>query len=284
MGDLRAARPHLERGETLLLQSPGMNGELIVLRCSLVTLLEWSGDLGALSTLISRYRHDAERRNDQYLFIALASAPIAWLARGESDELQAHIEAAHALLPSDAYVLGHQWLLTAEAHRDLYLGDGAACLARVERALFDLKRTYALSIPTVRIEVFHPRARGALIEAQAGRDREAMLQIARKDARQLAGTRRMYGVALARLLEASITALSEGSEQALAKLRAAIDACDAQGLVLYAQAARVHLGTTLGGAEGSELRSRALHGLEQAGVAQPERIASVLVPGFAPVR
>jgi hypothetical protein len=279
-GNLRESRRELERGEDILLGTGGLNGELVMLRNSLITVIDWLGDVNALNTRVPAYLQDAERRGDRYLSTALLCAPLFWLARGATDELDAHLRMSRSLWPEDGLVLAHSWMLVAEAQRDLFLGDGRGCVERVGRAWQGMSRALILNIPTIRIEVSFPRARGALMAAAEGHDVKTMLAFAEADARSIETAKREFAHALAKLVRASIAGVRGRLDEAPALLRSAAEACDAEGLVLHACAARIALGNLLGGDEGKALIADGERSMRARGVREPYKLARSLVPGF----
>jgi tetratricopeptide (TPR) repeat protein len=282
VGDLLAARPAFERGEELLLGTPGMNGELAILRCSYVTLLDLLGDVHTLVQRLPGLMADAERRGDHLLFTSLVCAPLFWLARDAVPELDLYLENSRKLWPKDHFVMPHYWLMVAEMHRDLYAGDGRACVERLTPLQRELERSYYLSIPTVRIEVFHPRARGALMLAMDGHEPKAMLALAEADARALERTRRNAAQPLAKLLRASIAALRGQREQVPELLRDASSAASAQGLTMHAAIADLYRGKLVLGDEGKQLAHESTAILHKLGIRDVGRVARAIAPGLEP--
>jgi serine/threonine protein kinase/tetratricopeptide (TPR) repeat protein len=279
-GKLTEARGELERGEQLLLGMAGLNGELVILRNSLLTTLEWLGDVAALNTRVPAYLQDAERRGDRYLSTCVSCAPLFWLAREAVDDLDAHMRTARTLWPEEGLVMAHVWLLCSQAHRDVYMGQGRDCVERMAGAWQGLSRSLILSVPTIRIELCFPRGRAALQTALGGHEPKAMLRMAEADARALEGTKRGYALALASLVRASIAATRGRHDATPDLLRAAAGLCDAEGLVLHAHAARLCLGKLLGGDEGKALATGAERNMRLLGVRDAGKLARCLVPGF----
>ena len=281
-GTLARARAPYERSEALLLNVPGMNGELMTMRCNLLTLLDWTGNIDALQARIPTLAQQADRRGDHFLATGIVSAALYWLGRDRADELTRHTEVCRKLWPSDLFVMPFYWLLVAEAQRDLYTGDAALCLTRIAESWPALSSSWYLSIPTVRIEVCHPRARAALLRAARGEARVEMLRLARRDARLLEKTRRGYAGALASLLHAGCAAVAGRRDELPALLERAVEHCDREALHLYARAGEYQLGRLEGGDAGRARTRRAAEAMRAAGVVNVARLADALAPGFFP--
>ena len=279
-GALQPARVAYEQGEPLLVNTPGMNGEVVMLRCNLVTVLDWLGDLRALSARIPVHLEDAERRGDQFLKTGLVSAATHWLAHDAVDDLARHLADCRPLWPSDTFVMPYYWMLVAAAQRDLYVGDARGCLTRIAAALPSIKRALYWSIPTVRIEVGYPRARAALLAAAQGHDVRQNLQLARRDIAMLAHTRRAYAEALAASLYPCLRALEGAPEASVATaFNDALSECQRAGLLLQVEAIRHRLGSLFGGELGLTLTGQAVRSLRERGVREPMRLICALAPG-----
>jgi hypothetical protein len=282
LGNLKNSATLLTRSEAVLEGAPGMNAELAILRCSVITAFDWLGDVHTLEQRLPGLMADAERRGDHLLLTSLVCAPLFWLARDRADDLAHYLESSRKLWPEHTFVMPAYWFMVAEAHRDLYLGHGRACVERVQRMWPDLQRSYYLSIPTVRIEISYPRARGALMCALEGHEPKAMLRLAESDLHVLEGTHRNYALALAKLLKVSIAAVRGERESLPALLKSAAKACSDADLTVHAAVARKELGELLGGDEGKRLVQSALRALRELGVHDADKMARALLPGLAP--
>jgi hypothetical protein len=253
-----------------------------MLRCNFFTALDWLGDLPGLRTRIPMHLADAERRGDLLLKTGIVSAALYWLGQDVIADLGTHIEACRRDWPRDLFVMPHYWLLVAELQRDVYVGDGRAALARSESAWRALKRSFYLSIPTVRIEILYPRARAALLCARQGHRAREMLALARRDLSTLSRTRRGYAQALAASLQPNLHVLA-GDAQAYViwSLERAMQLCDEGGLIMQREAARYCLGQTLGGEAGGFEQRRALARLSAQGVKSPRSLIAALMPAFS---
>jgi hypothetical protein len=281
-GEVWAAKDPYAEAEQLLLGSPGMNGEVGMLRCNFFTALDWLGEARDLRARIPTNLADAERRGDLFLKTGIVSAALYWLAQDATVELSLHIEDCRRDWPSDVFVMPDYWLLVAELQRDVYLGDGQAALGRVKAAWGELKRSFYLSIPTVRIEILYPRARAALVCARQGKDTKAMLAQVARDMTALSRTRRAYAQALSGSLQPNLHALAGDADYyVIDSLDRAILQCDQNGLVMQREAARYCLGQLLGGEAGGFAKRQALAVFAERDVKNPLRLISALMPAFA---
>jgi hypothetical protein len=117
------------------------------------------------------------------------------------------------------------------------------------------------------------------LAAAAQQDDYRLVDVARHDARKLWREGAAWAQALSRLLQAG--AARRRGEDAAAVLRDAAARCDAVQMGLYAAAARWQLGWLESGGAGAALATEAAEWMRRQRVANPARMAALLVPGFA---
>ncbi len=138
-----------------------------------------------------------------------------------------------------------------------------------------------LRIASVHVAAFYARARAALAEAQTAKNKAAALvRSARADAMRFARDRARYAAPTANLILAGADTVEGKTEAGLAHLEKAIAGFVAAEMGLFATVSRRRKGELLGGDEGRALVVEADDFMRGEGVAKPERIATLLAPGF----
>lgn len=99
------------------------------------------------------------------------------------------------------------------------------------------------------------------------------------DIRALRATRVPHAPGWAAVLEAGLSLGARNEPHAAERLRYAVSCFDANGLRLYAAAARQRLGQLLGGAEGGALVATAGAVMALEGVQDSESVTEMLAPG-----
>jgi hypothetical protein len=205
-----------------------------------------------------------------------------FLNRDGPDEARRRIDAMTDLGRLEMSHLQRYDALMAEAQIDLYCGDGAAALARVESEWAPLRRSFLLTVPSVSGEAYHLRLR-ALLAAASGAPAAArgrLLARARRDCRWLARRRYPWNRAYGLLAAAGLDALLGALDPARRKLEAAVASLDQVQTRMYAAAARRRLGRLVGGDQGQRVLAEGTAFMTAQGVVDPERMTLMLAPGF----
>lgn len=241
------------------------------------------GKLEHLARLIPIYTSEAERRGDLYASVNVRSRLVMpWLAADDPDGAQDDLdEALAAWVPwQRQYLVQHFFALHSLCEIALYRGDAAAADAHVAEQFPSLKSSLLLRLWMPRGEVDHLRGRIAIARAVASPDdRREQLARAHRFARRLDRNILPATDGWARLLRAGAAGAAGDEACAVRLLRDAIDALDRTHNALYANAARAALGRRLAGDDGAEHRERAGAWMEAQGIAAPDRLVALLVPG-----
>ncbi len=201
--------------------------------------LIYLGDMDALTAALPGGLADAERRGDVYAANYLRGGPpnIAWLWRGEPARALTEARAAAAMWPAGGgFHVQHYCAMLVETQAHLYLGDGAAAWARIDRDWRGLAGSMLLRAQNVLIEGLYLRGRAALA---AGGD--AMVRRAARDAARIRGERMPWGDGLAALLEAGV-ATARGAPVDWRPIAAQLEALD---MGMHAAAARHRAGVAV---------------------------------------
>ena len=225
---------------------------------------------------------DAEDRGDLYTTVNLriGHANVIWLAVDDAVGARRHVREAMAQWSQSGFFLQHYRALLAEAHIDLYEGDPSQAYDRVVQQWPALKRSFLLHVQYVRADACFLRARCALASLAVAPDRAARLREAERLARKLDGEAMEWTAPLAALVWAGVAHAQGDRETAISRLRSAATLADASDMRLHSGAARLELGRLVGGDEGDRLDREAREWMEGQEIRVPERIASMMAPGF----
>jgi hypothetical protein len=161
-------------------------------------------------------------------------------------------------------------------------GAGSACLGPgAQGVAVSADRSLTLRIQLVRVFMEHLRAHAAIAAVAASPSRAGrLLPIARKAARWIAGESMAWADPLAAAIRAALARQEGDVRDAERHLGAAIGGFDAAGMSLFAAAARRHRGRLLGGDAGRDAVIAADTWMRARGVAEPGRIAAMLLSGL----
>jgi eukaryotic-like serine/threonine-protein kinase len=266
---------------------PGSAWELDTIQSFYLYALFYLGRLTELVQLTPAWLRLAQARGDLYACNQLRAglATSAWLVGGQVDEAYAQVDEAErnwAHWEQRGYHVQHYHQLLARANIDLYRGDAASAMARIEREWPQLAGSLLLRVSAVRIEGHTLRGRCALARAAelpAG-ERAPLLAVAERDARKVRKEVEHWARGLSALLLAGCAHLRDDRDDAIDALHTAIEHLDAAELAGHAAAARHHLGTLLGGSEGGALHTAAVSHFGAHGVADLDAWIRMLAPGF----
>jgi len=180
------------------------------------------------------------------------------------------------------YHLQHYWGLLSRVQIRLYTGEVEEAHSLVQRDWKPLKSSLLLQVPAVRNEGLHLRARATLACAaqSGGKRRTELLKLAKKDFTRLNKGKLPWVRALGPLVEAGYRALTSDDAAARGCLALAIERLDACEMKLYAAAARIRLGTLVGGDEGRTILEQGRAFMTAQGVKEESCMVAMLAPGF----
>jgi hypothetical protein len=265
--------------------------EVDTIQLHLLWSLWHSGELRELGRQFAACTRQADERNNVYLgATARLSFPnVVWIADDDPVRARRELKDAVARWAEQKSQLGRYrgyqvqnvLALLTEGQIDLYEGDGAAVIGRIEQNGPELRGSMSLRTERTRINLAELRARGHLVLAARERSaRTLQLRLARAQVHRLRQERAPWGWAQADLIEAAAAALA-GDPAAPDRFEAAARACEAVDMPLQAVAARRRRGQLLGGEEGQSLIAAADELMRARGIRSPERFAELLAPGGA---
>jgi hypothetical protein len=251
-------------------------------------LAAWSlGFAGALETLGHRlpvYVQEANDRGDLFATANLRNGlpNLVWVGQDRPSFAREQLRQAMAGWSQQGYHLQHYYHLHGATDVDLYEGDAPAAHRRLVDEWPRLARSLLLRVQVVRINASHVRARGLLARAaiEPAASRGALLREAARVAHKLDGERLEWSSGYANLIHAGVAAGRGRPEEAARRLRLARDFLHQSEMSLLAAAAERRLGVLLGGDEGAALVARGDAFMASQGVRDPERLTSILAPGW----
>jgi serine/threonine protein kinase len=260
----------------------GVAWELDTTRIFALWSLNFMGELAELSRRWHEYVQEARQRGDLYALTNLRTFNMSMvrLAADQPEEARREMEEAIAQWSQKGYHVQHHNALLARVPIALYTGDAAGAWAAVTRNWRPFWSAMLGRIQNLRVQMLQMRAYSALALAQTASDREALLRVARRDARRLRRERIPWPAALAEYIHAVTAALRGDREGACRLLPGVITAFEVIDMGLYAAATRRRLGDLIGGAEGQALVAQADAWMAGQNIRNPARMTAVYAPGF----
>ncbi len=201
------------------------------------------------------------------------------LAKNDTETAYAQTEAALARWSPHGFHLQHANAVIANTFVDMYRGDGAKALERIDEAWKPLRQSGMLRVQMLRALFVGLRGRAQVAKAAQTGDL-SLLRMAEKAARSLEREHALWCDAAAVNLRANIALLRGNEDEAVRLLDDTIELCEAVDMKLNANGARLQRGKLLGGDEGDELVRTATAYYADESLQMPSRIARVLSPGF----
>ncbi|HZO15672.1 MAG TPA: hypothetical protein VFB62_20505, partial [Polyangiaceae bacterium] len=229
--------------------------------------LYYLGSMRELAELVPQRLREAEERGDLYRATGLRSwrTNVAWLVGDQPDVARAQIVEAALRWTRQGFHLQHYYELFSHCQIDLYEGDAARAHSRIASAWPKLERSMLLRIQNTRVESWYLRARAALGIGQ--------WRAAERDARRLEREGMAWAQPYALAVRAAVAWQRSGVGRA--ELERAIAGFEGASMLLFAAAARRHLGTMTGR---TELVAEADQHMNAQGIVDPTRMARMLVP------
>ncbi len=194
---------------------------------------------------------------------------------GSSPRARAHLDAAEKTL-APGFHLPHVHAVQAAANIELYTGDAASAVRRLDAAWPEIERIGALRLQLLRVELQLLRARALL--ADDSQPREERARAARAIADDVIKEGAPWAVGLALTARASALALRDDRDGAAGALLAAEEQLAASGMDGWLHVARLRRGMLDGGPGGTARAEAARDALRDLGAADPDAVAALLVP------
>ena len=226
----------------------------------------------------------AEELNNRYIAITLRTniLPVLLCAADQPDEARRQstdalrawkLEGAHLQSWSDLFLVGHVLLCQ---------GDGAQVVTMLRARWGELRRSFALRIPTVRLQTWFLRGTAALAAARQARATEPLLRLAERDAVRLEGEQSPWADAYASMLRAGAATVRGQTGPAIALAQQAETRLLALEMKLTHASVQHLRGRLLGGQAGAALMASAEAWMRSQNIRRPDRFAHAIAPGGHP--
>jgi hypothetical protein len=229
------------------------------------------GDLKRLAQRLPAYLREASDRGDLYFGtnLVVGETNVHWLFRDEPGQARRRIHDAMERWSKGRFTVQHWYALQSLAQIDLYTGDTAGTLQRVNAALPAVRKSMLLRVQHTRIKARWLRARCALASGEPA--------IATREARALDGENAPWASALASLVRAGARACTGDRAGAIESLRLAVQRLETCEMALYAAVARDRLALLT---NDGDLRATAHAWMRERGIVDPARVTQMFAPGF----
>jgi hypothetical protein len=278
------------QGERILREKcAGVAWELSVARNAAVGGLIWSGKWKAFAERLSEWSRDAQERGDvnRISVYRMHQCPVD-LARDDPDQAVRDLDEGERLLAESWSARGirlpHFFGLYGRGQVAIYTGRALADYPTLQRQMESLRRS-----PVFRIEMFAilgllregTLAIAAAMDCKESLRRKDLTRIATRCCKALRRRRAIWSLGLAMLVEAGIEAVSGRPELAAARWLDAQREFERSGMRMYAAASRYCRGRITHDREAVDAAEQFMR---EQGVKYPDRIASMLAPGFTDSR
>ena len=248
------------KAETILRERQSRSEwELMTSHALSLASLAYLGDLRTLRARQTELLAEARQRGNILAAICLASgvANIRWLAADDPDEAQRRADESLGPWKEDDFRFPQYLHLLACVNISLYRGDAGAAWKRLVSEWPRVLSSMSFQVQNFRVTLRHLRARCALAlvtsagaSARAWPRREALLWVARRDARHLAHEDVAWASALAHSIEAGLGAAAGDRARAITELASAAQAYRGVDMALHAASADHERSRLLGGDDG----------------------------------
>lgn len=271
-----------ERALDLLSKVPGAVWDADTAATFVIEGLTNQGKLALAFRRAARQGRDARDRN----FVAgLIRNELRWetlrqLLRDDVRAARATLADASAKIPSDRFLFGHLLEMLGRASLAIYEGAGASLLPWMRERWPKLERSLMLTAQTFRAPTL--MALGGVVlsaaRAQTGVTRRNLVAEADALGKKLANERGSHVRARGLALRAGAAAIGGDEGLALSLYRATLQTFETADMQLHAAAAKLAVGSIIGGDEGRALVAQGTRALTDQGVVKTARFAEVYVP------
>jgi hypothetical protein len=283
LGEWQRGAAVLERAEETFLQScTGVMWEIDTSRLFSLRCRWFLGDTALIVSRTPRLLRDAEERGDQYFrtMIHVCLSPYARMVEDAADAAVADLEGAmRDWSPSDLQYQ-HIWYVRAMADVALYRNDVGTARSVIEDFWPRLKKSLLWRVQFTRVSVMDVRARAALAAARqsTGAEREELIGLASKMARDIDTEKTLWGKPFASIIKAAVATLRNDRQSASAALVEAARRAERCSMRLYEAAARIRLAEVESSPKNVADATANRESMSSRGIRNPEALARMLVP------
>ncbi|HKR66441.1 MAG TPA: hypothetical protein VJZ00_22130, partial [Thermoanaerobaculia bacterium] len=223
---------------------------------------------------------EAEEHGDLYAALDPACRPgIVWLAADDPDAAHRAVRQVMDRWSLRGFHFQHYLEMYAENQVDLYTGRWASAWRRSDERWPQMKASFLLRIPFVKMEALHLTGRCALAAAIGSKD-ASLLERVEQNAKEIEKNKAAWTKPLAIALRAGAASVRSNDADAIQHLDDAARGFERAEMRLYANAAHWRRGKLIGGDEGRAIVASAETWMTSQGVKNVARLADVLMPGF----
>ena len=283
-GRWRYACDVLVQGNRLLRdRCRGVSWELDSSELFFCNSLLYLGRLDELGRWVPMRMREARDRGDLYGYtnLRLGAANLVWLLRDDVDTARRVAREALEQWSTERWHLQHYYGVLAGARIDLYEGNPAAALARIDDSWPHVKAAMQLRVEIIR--GFIHEIRGVIRCEVARRDparRAALLAGALADAKALERIGAPYASPFAMAIRAAVASVRGDRAAAQSLLEQAAERFEAADMELHTRVTRRAWGLLEGGTRGQAAVRATEDWLRDQGAAQPDRIANLFLPAI----
>ncbi|MBL9016302.1 MAG: hypothetical protein JNL83_19090, partial [Myxococcales bacterium] len=282
-GAWRLAYEHAERADEWF---GGNCANVVWERDTVHALSKWAlvyhGSLKKLGELLPLRLREAEQQGNLYALSTVwaSNSTMNWIANDDIASGRAVITSVSDRWSLRGYQIQHWNRMMSNALFDMYAGDVLSARRRVVEAYEPMSRSLLTKIQIVRFEVNELQVRTALAAATVttGSEREHQLVAAQRHIEKLAKEGLPWMKAITAVRRGGLCSARGDTDGAARHFRAAVTACDAAEVGLYAAVSRIRLGELLGGDEGRALRDEGLAKLAAEEIKKPDRFVALFAP------
>lgn len=265
----------------------GVHWELGTARLFTLYAMYWHGELAEYHRRAESLHRNAVNYGDFYAELSLGTfdLPFLSLVADRPDDAEKWIDTYRNRLRLGRYSLQDMYVLMQSTNLQLYLGQPETAWSVVLSGWQELNRSMLLRGEHIRMACWELRARAAVACVAAGVDparsrREALTAIRNLERESL-----QRFSSLPYLYRAGLAAADNRTDMAIALLRQGIRRASETDTRIYLHPAQWQLGNLLASSatdseEGESLVSQANEWMQAEGVRNPQRFASLMVPGF----
>jgi hypothetical protein len=204
---------------------------------------------------------------------------VAHLAADDTEGAAREVDESLAAWSHHSFSVQHNNGLWGRVSIRLYNGQPLAAWNELAVAADAQRRSQLMRVQFIRIEALNLYGRTTLAAVAAGQADPGQLKTVEAHARRIRRERTRWGDALAEMMEAGVAATRGDGRGARARLERAEAACVAADLALCAAVVRRQRGELAGRAEGAARVAEAEDWMRAHGVANPERMSLLQLPG-----
>ncbi|MEQ1824723.1 MAG: AAA family ATPase [Pirellula sp.] len=277
-GQWSAARGNCDKAITYLEDERchGATWEMATSRTFALWALQYQGNLIELRRRQPDLLRSSLESDDLFATLNFSTQVMAHLelSQNRSDETHRKLDEDCTRLSTHGFYIQHHNYILARTYAYLYENKASEAMNTIDGQWNKYRSAMLSQVQQVRIDHRQVLIRALIANAAANQDRKGMIAKAHREVSLLRRERAPWADALAMVFEASITNIQGQPAQASEKLRLGANMLHRVNMHLFANAALHHLHQR--GKEENESKNW----WDQQQVLEPDRMASMLLPGF----